>query len=193
MGLLQARIHPPAPDTSFAGKTIIITGASSGLGLQATRQFALLRAHRVILAVRSVAKGEKHLAVLQADPQVKEAKTQLEVFELDLDDYQSVLCFAKRVQTEVKELDILLNNAGMNALGYHGSKSGHERMMQGKPRGFPFLDEADQLSECVLTILLGARTLATAPYDGCRTRRADSSDLYIIGAVRAALTDSQTT
>lgn len=44
---------------------------------------------------------------------------------------QSGVRFAQRVKQEVKELDILLNNAGMNVMEYQKSKSGHERVMQG--------------------------------------------------------------
>lgn len=132
MGLFQTRIYPPAEGTSFAGQTIIVTGASSGLGLEAVRQFVLLGAYKIILACRSIAKGEQCLEDMQADVDVKQSKTILEVVQLDLDDYQSVLTFVKHVKEKVNELDILLNNAGMNVLGYHSTKDGHERMIQGQ-------------------------------------------------------------
>lgn len=119
---------PPTPEgTDLTGKTIIITGGNAGLGYEAARQFLALNASRVILAVRSRTKG------LEAASALKDTypAATVEVFDLDLDDYQSGLQFAQKVKTEVKELDILLNNGGVNIMSYQKSKSGHERVMQG--------------------------------------------------------------
>ncbi|UKZ59503.1 uncharacterized protein TrAtP1_000805 [Trichoderma atroviride] len=128
----QPRIPPTPVETNLSGKTIIITGGNSGLGYEAARQYLTLGANRLILACRSTPKGEEAAASLRADPAVKKANpgASIEVFELDLDDYQSGLRFSKKVKDEVKELDILLNNGGHMALGYEKSKSDHERQMQ---------------------------------------------------------------
>lgn len=126
---------PPTPEgTSVANKTIIITGGNAGLGFEAARQFLTLGAARMILACRSLSKGQEAVSALQEDPSVKKANPSaiIEVFELDLDDYQSGLRFIQKVKEEVKELDILLNNGGMVVLKYEKSKTGHERLMQGK-------------------------------------------------------------
>jgi len=130
--MFQPTIPPTPNDTHVTGKTIIITGGNSGLGFEAARQFLILGASRVILACRSLKKGEDALLALRADPQI--AKTNaaaiIEAFELDLDDYQSGLRFANKVKSEVKELDILLNNGGIAVLRYQKGKSGHEQTMQ---------------------------------------------------------------
>jgi NAD(P)-dependent dehydrogenase (short-subunit alcohol dehydrogenase family) len=126
-------IIPPTPKgTSVAGKTIIITGGNAGLGLEAARQFLVLGCSRMILACRSLSKGQEAVSTLQADPAVKKANpdAQIDVFELDLDDYQSGLRFAQKVTAEVPSLDILLNNGGMTLMRYETSASGHERTMQ---------------------------------------------------------------
>lgn len=126
---------PPTPEgTSVANKTIIITGGNAGLGFEAARQFLTLGAARIILACRSLSKGQEAVSALQKDPSVKKANPSaiIEVFELDLDDYQSGVRFIQKVKEEVKELDILLNNGGMVVLKYEKSKTGHERLMQGK-------------------------------------------------------------
>lgn len=126
---------PPTPvETNLSGKTVIITGGNAGLGYEAARQYLTLGANRLILACRSIPKGEEAAASLRADPTVKKSNpsASIEVFELDLDDYQSGLRFSNKVKQEVKELDILLNNGGQVALGYKKSKSGHEQNMQGK-------------------------------------------------------------
>lgn len=128
---------PPTPiETNLSGKTVIITGGNAGLGYESAKQFLTLGANRVILACRSIPKGEEAAASLRSDPAVKKSNpdASIEVFELDLDDYQSGLRFSNKVKNEVKELDILLNNGGQVVLGYEKSKSNHERNMQGKEK-----------------------------------------------------------
>lgn len=132
--MIQPHIPPTPSDASVSGKTIIVTGGNSGLGYEAARRFLTLGASRIILACRSIDRGQEAASALRAHPTVKKANPNafIEVFELDLDDYQSGLCFSNRVKVEVKELDILLNNGGQVVLGYEKSKSGHERSMQGE-------------------------------------------------------------
>lgn len=50
--------HLSYPTTSFVGKTVIITGSNTGLGREAARHIARLGAETIILAVRSLRKGE---------------------------------------------------------------------------------------------------------------------------------------
>ncbi|KAL7924019.1 hypothetical protein ACQKWADRAFT_319885 [Trichoderma austrokoningii] len=128
----QPHIPPTPTETSLSGKTIIITGGNSGLGYEAARQYLTLGAKRLILACRSVSKGEEAAASLRADPTVKKSNpgASIDVFELDLNDYQSGLRFSNKVKDEVKELDILLNNGGQIATNYEKSKNGHEQHMQ---------------------------------------------------------------
>jgi len=137
----QPRIPPTPADTSLSGKTAIITGGNAGLGLEAARQFLTLGAARIILACRSLARGNDAVTTLRADPAVSNTnpKAVIEVFELDLDDYQSGLRFSQRVKDEVSELDILLNNGGVGLIKYEKSKSGHERDMQGRSSPSPYL------------------------------------------------------
>ncbi|KAK4067542.1 hypothetical protein Trihar35433_6102 [Trichoderma harzianum] len=116
----QPPIPPTPSEVNVSGKTVIITGGNAGLGYEAARQYLTLGASRVILACRSIARGKDAVASLRADPTVKTSNPDalIEAFELDLDDYQSGLRFAKKVKDEVKELDILLNNAGQVFLGH---------------------------------------------------------------------------
>ncbi|KAI0409137.1 putative carbonyl reductase [Xylaria palmicola] len=124
---------PPTPaGTDLTGKTAIVTGGNAGLGLEAARQYLTLKAARVIIAVRSPAKGKEAVAELKADPTVKKLNPNavIEAFPLDLDDFESGAAFVRKVKSEVPELDILLNNGGTNVLKYHKSANGHERVMQ---------------------------------------------------------------
>ncbi|PGH09699.1 hypothetical protein AJ80_07651 [Polytolypa hystricis UAMH7299] len=128
--------QPPVPripkGTSLSGKTVIVTGGNTGLGFEAARQFLTLNAARVIITARSRSKGAEAVSALRNYVEVKAANptAMIEVFELDLDDYSSGMEFVKRVKREVKEVDVLVCNAGVNFMDYQLSMSGHERVMQ---------------------------------------------------------------
>jgi NAD(P)-dependent dehydrogenase (short-subunit alcohol dehydrogenase family) len=97
------------PDQS--GRRVVITGANSGTGLEATRRLAAAGAH-VIMAVRTVAKGEQARdGILAQQPQA-----QLEVRRVDLADLASVAEFADGLIAEGTPLDLLVNNAGVMAV-----------------------------------------------------------------------------
>src|SRR3954470_3383818 len=86
------------PDLS--GRKVVVTGASSGLGLVTARELARAGAH-VVLAVRDRAKGERAAAGMTGS---------VEVRELDLGDLASVRAFAAGWSGD---LDVLVNNAGV--------------------------------------------------------------------------------
>lgn len=100
-----------SPTLSFAGQTVIVTGSNVGLGFSAAQQIAQRGASRVILAVRTVSKGE--IAAQKIRDSLPSSKTQLEVWPLDLSSYQSVKDFAARANAELERLDVLLENAGV--------------------------------------------------------------------------------
>ncbi len=97
---------------SFAGRTVIVTGANSGLGLITARELARAGA-RTILAVRNIAKG---------DDAAESIAGEVEVRSLDLQDLASVRAFADGVDT----VDVLVNNAGIMAVPYALTVDGFE-------------------------------------------------------------------
>ncbi len=102
---------------SFAGRTVIITGANSGLGLVTATELARVGAH-VILAVRDIAKGEAAATGMAAANPGK-----VEVRKLDLQDLGSVRDFAGGVEADI---DVLVNNAGIMAVPYALTADGFE-------------------------------------------------------------------
>ena len=55
---MNTKWYPPAPPTvSFHGKTILVTGANTGLGFEAAKHFLAFDTAHLILAVRSLEKG----------------------------------------------------------------------------------------------------------------------------------------
>lgn len=97
------------------GRTYIVTGSNTGLGKEAARHLLLPgTAGLVILAVRSVAKGEAALADIRAKlPKGGSATTtKAEVWDVDLASLESVERFARRVDG-LERLDGLVENAGV--------------------------------------------------------------------------------
>lgn len=101
---------PPHPTTDFTGQTIIVTGSNSGLGFEAVRHFTRLNAEKVIMAVRSLEKGEVARKSVEESTQRKGV---VEVWALDLASYDSVKEFVKGAGT-LKRLDAVVENAGIS-------------------------------------------------------------------------------
>jgi NAD(P)-dependent dehydrogenase (short-subunit alcohol dehydrogenase family) len=97
---------------SFAGRTIIVTGANSGLGEITARELARVGA-KVILAVRNTTKGDAAASGMTGE---------VEVRKLDLQDLASVREFAAGVDT----VDVLVNNAGIMAVPFAQTVDGFE-------------------------------------------------------------------
>ena len=98
---------------SFAARTVVVTGANSGLGLITARELARAGAH-VVLAVRDPARGERAAATISGST---------EVCRLDLADLASIEAFADGWSGR---LDVLVNNAGVMAVPEQRTKDGFE-------------------------------------------------------------------
>lgn len=107
------------PDQS--GKIVIVTGANSGIGYEATRALAIKGA-TVIMACRSLEKGQS--AENQIRAEFPDAQVLLRP--LDLADLSSVQQFANTFLSEFDRLDVLINNAGVMAIPYHKTADGFE-------------------------------------------------------------------
>jgi NAD(P)-dependent dehydrogenase (short-subunit alcohol dehydrogenase family) len=107
------------PDQS--GRTAIVTGANSGLGLVCARELARHGAS-VVLACRDTERGAAALSGIAEDV----PGAQLELAELDLASLASVQAFAERFRSTHDGLDLLLNNAGVMAPPRRLSADGFE-------------------------------------------------------------------
>ena len=100
---------------------VIVTGANSGIGYEATATFAD-RGATVVMACRSVERGERAAAeIRRADP-----NGSLDVRELDLADLASVASFADGFTDDYDELHLLCNNAGVMAIPRSETADGFE-------------------------------------------------------------------
>lgn len=125
----QLCVHPPPipPTLSLTGQTILITGSNSGIGLSAASQCVSLNAATILLAVRSLSKGEEAKAsILQSNPNTK---TNIEVWLLDMESFSSILAFGKKVN-ELKRLDVVILNAGVFKTAWDVSGDGYESSLQ---------------------------------------------------------------
>lgn len=122
-----ARNPPANPTTSFAGKTILITGANIGLGFEAALKFATLGASRLIFGVRSLSKGNE--AQEKICQQTGYHANQIVLHELDMSVFSSVMKFTEDIAKEPR-LDIAILNAGLFSSSYRLSPEGYEMSIQ---------------------------------------------------------------
>jgi len=107
---------PPLTD-----RTVVVTGANSGLGLEGSKAFAR-RGATVVMACRSVERGES------AATEIREAvpNATLDVRECDLADLSNVAAFADGLRDDYDAVDILCNNAGVMAIPRSETADGFE-------------------------------------------------------------------
>lgn len=130
----------PLPDgVQLNSQVAIVTGCSSGLGFEASRQLLRLGVSHVILAVRSQAKGDAAAEKLRKEF----PNAELSVWLLDMESYESIWTFANRSQT-LPRIDIVILNAGVQKPSFTTvANIGHETTMQ-----------VNYLSTVMLAILL---------------------------------------
>lgn len=103
------------------GRTFVVTGANSGIGLETARGLVARGAH-VVMAVRDTNKGEKAAAGLAGPGSIS-------VAELDLADLDQVAGCAKRLLDSYDDLSGLICNAGIMGGPYLTSPQGFELQM----------------------------------------------------------------
>ncbi|PHH64936.1 hypothetical protein CDD81_3793 [Ophiocordyceps australis] len=128
----------PRPTEDCTGRTVIVTGANTSLGLEAARHLVRLNAAKVIIACRTVEKGEAACRDIEASTQRQGV---VEVWQLDLSSFDSVKDFASRAN-KLHRLDVLINNASSMLMRY----SRHE--------GYETMITVNVISTLLLSILL---------------------------------------
>ncbi|TLD09213.1 uncharacterized protein PgNI_07971 [Pyricularia grisea] len=127
--LRWSKTNPPKdPAVTFRGRTVLVTGANSGLGFEAAVKYATLGADKIILAVRSIEKGEK--AKERIIERTGRDATVFSVLKLDLGEYSSVKAFVSALQKVTIKLDVALLNAGLGNPTYEKSSAEWEMAVQ---------------------------------------------------------------
>ena len=147
------------PDLS--GRTAIVTGASSGIGLETAKALTAAGA-RVILAVRDEGRGRKAAAAM-AGPATPE------ILPLDLASLDSVRAFARDWARE--PVDLLINNAGVMIPPLGRTKDGFELQFGTNHLGH------FALTNLLLPHFTGAGRVVTVASNAHRVGRIDFDDL----------------
>ncbi|MFC9968790.1 oxidoreductase [Nocardia ignorata] len=129
------------------GRTVIVTGANSGLGAATARALSAKGA-RVILACRDTAKAEQVASEFPGETQVRE---------LDLADLNSVRAFAESIE----RVDVLINNAGVMALPLRRTADGFEMQFGTNHLGHFALTNLllDRIADRVVTVSSNAHRI----------------------------------
>jgi NAD(P)-dependent dehydrogenase (short-subunit alcohol dehydrogenase family) len=157
----------------FTGKTIVVTGASSGIGLAAVEEFAR-RGARVALVGRDQARLDAAVAAVRpaarpdAPPQG---------FRADFDVLDDVRRLAGALAEAYPSIDVLCNNAGAIIPSRQSTVDGHERTMQGNHLA-PYL-----LTNLLRERLAGGRVITTSS-DAHQQGRLDPAHLGSPGTYR---------
>ena len=97
-------------------KTVIITGANSGLGFETARKVAKNNDYKVIMACRNMEKAEQAKEKIIAETACANVVT----MQLDTSSLASVRAFAEAVAASGEKVDVLVNNAGISPMGNTG-------------------------------------------------------------------------
>lgn len=114
-GRFLVTLPVPTTDIDLSNHVMIVTGANSGLGLESVRHLVRLGVGKVIMAVRTVSKGETaRQQVLESvsNGKTKEKVSNIEVWHLDMESFPSIKAFADRA-AQLPRLDGVLANAGV--------------------------------------------------------------------------------
>jgi hypothetical protein len=125
------KIYEP-PANSQVGKVHIITGASTGLGLESAKRIAAAGA-TVVLTSRTPTKGEAAVQQVREYLSQKDvANSNIYFVTLDLDDLSTVQSFPERYSQLLPntKIDVLMNNAGIEINKREMTKDGFERTFQ---------------------------------------------------------------
>jgi NAD(P)-dependent dehydrogenase (short-subunit alcohol dehydrogenase family) len=111
----------PADIPDQSGRTAVITGANTGIGLEAARYLAG-RGARVVLACRDAGKSQAAATAISRDTPGADVET----IALDLSSLESVRTAAAEIRSRYPQLDLLVNNAGVMMSPHQVTTDGFE-------------------------------------------------------------------
>lgn len=131
--LLQQKINPPKDNVAsdaFAGRTVLITGATTGLGLEAAKKVVAKGAKKLIITARDAKRGQNAKSVLQNIAKAATSSTQIEVLSLSMSSIEGVKSFVEEIETKHADLDTAILNAGTLQAKWTQSVEGYEETIQ---------------------------------------------------------------
>jgi NAD(P)-dependent dehydrogenase (short-subunit alcohol dehydrogenase family) len=148
-------------DLDLSGRTVLITGATNGLGYATALRMLSYKPKLLILAVRNTELGERVRTEFLAHDTVKSAHpaAAIKVLRLDLATYAGVDNFMAELPKTTSELHIAILNAGLAETKFKVLAEGHESTMQ-----------VNTYSNALLALKLLPLLEATAEHDGVPTK-----------------------
>ncbi|WP_235900367.1 SDR family NAD(P)-dependent oxidoreductase [Lolliginicoccus suaedae] len=125
LGLSARRALPEWPGDpelhALRDKTVLVTGAGSGIGAECARQLAMLGA-RVLLGVRTPSKGTETASWIRGSV----PGADVDIVDIDVADLSSVRRAARHVLSVEPRLDVVIHNAGVLPKERELTTDGHE-------------------------------------------------------------------
>ncbi|KAH8079435.1 hypothetical protein BXZ70DRAFT_960958 [Cristinia sonorae] len=147
-------LNKPVLQADLSGRTVLVLGANTGIGLEAAKHYARMGA-KVIGACRSEAKCAETVEVIKKET----GSLLIEGRVIEMSDFASVKAFADRWEKDGGDLDILVANAAVATYDYNTTVDGYENSVQ-----------INHLSSALLTLLLLPHLLKTAQKKGTLAR-----------------------
>lgn len=168
-------LSSPAGIPDQTGRTVIVTGANSGIGHAAAAALAH-RGATVILAVRDLAKGQAAAAAIDGDARVRE---------LDLASLASIREFAAGIH---EPIDVLINNAGTMTDSLRHTSDGFELQLGVNHLGHFALTNLllTKITGRVVTVSSSAHRTASIDFDDLQWARRDYSPFGAYGQSKLA-------
>ncbi|CAA7050207.1 unnamed protein product [Microthlaspi erraticum] len=129
--ITASHLENPLPLPPVNDLTCVVTGSTSGIGRETARQLAEAGAH-VVMAVRNTKAAHELIQQWQNEWSGRGLPLNIEAMELDLLSLDSVARFADAWNARLGPLHVLINNAGIFAMGeaQKFSEDGYEQHMQ---------------------------------------------------------------
>ncbi|KAF7790365.1 hypothetical protein EIP86_001320 [Pleurotus ostreatoroseus] len=154
-------LSPPL-QSDLTNKVVMVTGANTGIGLEAAKIFAGLHPKKLIVACRSEEKGKAAIAVIEKAT----GYHNIEAAVFDQGDFGSVIKYTETVKDE--PLDILVANAALAPSHHELTKDGWESTLQ-----------VNHLATALLSFLLLPNLIRTGQANGTTSRLTIvSSDMH---------------
>ncbi|KAH9896257.1 NAD(P)-binding protein [Xylariomycetidae sp. FL2044] len=127
-GTQDSSFDPSVDIPSLEGKVILVTGANSGLGRQASLEFAKHKPCQLWMAARDQKKGGDAVTFVKGQV-VDAAGVEVNFLQLDLSSFASIKSAVRTVMSKSSRLDILMLNAGLMGCAPKLTEEGYEIQM----------------------------------------------------------------
>ncbi|KAJ8487114.1 hypothetical protein ONZ45_g14445 [Pleurotus djamor] len=117
---------PPVEVADLSGKVVVVIGANTGLGYEATKHYAKMGAEKVIMGCRSQSRGDDALRRLKEETNCENAEVRL----IDLANFASVKAFVEDFKKDYSKLDLLVLNAAVIPHVLEHTDDGWEKALQ---------------------------------------------------------------